>query len=121
MRTTMLDDIRIEDYNYDLPDHRIAKYPLADRDGSKLLHYDKCKVEEYGFKDIAHLLPSGSLMVFNDTKVVPARLHFQREEGSPSRLGFFERKQGVLRRLVIFDYDVLKILRKSGLNGGDVL
>lgn len=82
MRTTMLDDIRIEDYNYDLPDHRIAKYPLADRDGSKLLHYDKCKVEEYGFKDIAHLLPSGSLMVFNDTKVVPARLHFQRETGA---------------------------------------
>ena len=78
----MLDDIRIEDYNYDLPDHRIAKYPLADRDGSKLLHYDKCKVEEYGFKDIAHLLPSGSLMVFNDTKVVPARLHFQRETGA---------------------------------------
>lgn len=82
MRTIMLDDIRIEDYNYDLPDHRIAKYPLADRDGSKLLHYDKCKVEEYGFKDIAHLLPSGSLMVFNDTKVVPARLHFQRETGA---------------------------------------
>ena len=78
----MIPEIRIEDYNYDLPDHRIAKYPLADRDGSKLLHYDKCKVEEYGFKDIAHLLPSGSLMVFNDTKVVPARLHFQRETGA---------------------------------------
>ena len=78
----MLTDIKIEDFNYDLPDERIAKYPLASRDASKLLYYRDEKVEEYGFKDIAGLLPEGSLMVFNNTKVVPARLHFQRDTGA---------------------------------------
>ena len=78
----MMNDIRIEDYNYDLPDHRIAKYPLKERDGSKLLQYKNSEVSEYSFKDLARLLPAGSLMIFNDTKVVPARLHFQRETGA---------------------------------------
>ena len=78
----MAPDIRIEDYNYPLPDERIAKYPLSDRDGSKLLVYKDCDVQEKSFKDISVLIPEGSLMVFNDTKVVPARLHFQRESGA---------------------------------------
>lgn len=78
----MIPEIRIEDYNYPLPDERIAKYPLANRDGSKLLHYAQGKVSEKCFKDISELIPEGSLMVFNDTKVVPARLHFQRETGA---------------------------------------
>ena len=78
----MIPEIRIEDYNYPLPDERIAKYPLANRDGSKLLHYTHGKVSEKCFKDISELIPEGSLMVFNDTKVVPARLHFQRETGA---------------------------------------
>lgn len=79
---TMIPSIHIEDYNYNLPDDRIAKYPLAERDASKLLRYEDGKVEEYIFKDIPDLLPAGALMVFNDTKVVPARLHFQRETGA---------------------------------------
>ena len=78
----MIPEIRIEDYNYPLPDERIAKYPLANRDGSKLLHYSQGKVSEKCFKDISKLIPEGALMVFNDTKVVPARLHFQRETGA---------------------------------------
>lgn len=78
----MIPEIRIEDYNYPLPDERIAKYPLADRDASKLLHYAGGKVVERAFKNISDLIPEGSLMVFNDTKVVPARLHFQRETGA---------------------------------------
>lgn len=78
----MIPEIRIEDYNYPLPDERIAKYPLADRDASKLLHYAEGKVYERAFKNISELIPEGSLMVFNDTKVVPARLHFQRETGA---------------------------------------
>ena len=78
----MIPEIRIEDYNYPLPDERIAKYPLADRDASKLLHYDDGQVVERAFKNISELIPDGSLMVFNDTKVVPARLHFQRETGA---------------------------------------
>ena len=72
----MIPSIKIEDYNYTLPDERIAKYPLAERDASKLLRYENGDVCEYIFKDIPSLLPSGSLMIFNDTKVVPARLHF---------------------------------------------
>ena len=78
----MKPDIRIEDYNYPLPDERIAKYPLAERDGSKLLVYNSGEVAEKSFRDISELIPEGSLMVFNDTKVVPARLHFQRESGA---------------------------------------
>ena len=78
----MIPEIRIEDYNYPLPDERIAKYPLPQRDGSKLLCYRNGEVEEKRFTDIATLLPEGSMMVFNDTKVVPARLHFQRSTGA---------------------------------------
>lgn len=78
----MIPEIRIEDYNYNLPDERIAKYPLPQRDGSKLLHYKEGVVTEKKFSDISTLLPEGSIMVFNDTKVVPARLHFQRSTGA---------------------------------------
>lgn len=78
----MLPDIRIEDYNYSLPDERIAKYPLKDRDGSKLLVYAGGSPMESSFKKIAEYVPENSIMVFNDTKVVPARLHFQRESGA---------------------------------------
>jgi S-adenosylmethionine:tRNA ribosyltransferase-isomerase len=78
----MIPEIRIEDFNYNLPDERIAKYPLPCRDGSKLLVYKDSEVSHRMFKDISELLPEGSIMVFNDTKVVPARLHFQRETGA---------------------------------------
>ena len=78
----MIPSLHIEDYNYDLPDERIAKYPLERRDSSKLLRYEDGNVSEYVFRDIPSLLPAGSLMIFNDTKVVPARLHFQRETGA---------------------------------------
>lgn len=78
----MIPEIRIEDYNYELPDVRIAKYPLARRDSSKLLSYRSGMLETHTFAEISNLLPEGSLMVFNDTKVVPARLHFQRESGA---------------------------------------
>ena len=78
----MIPEIRIEDFNYNLPDERIAKYPLPCRDGSKLLVYKDGEVSHRMFKDISELLPDGSIMVFNDTKVVPARLHFQRETGA---------------------------------------
>lgn len=78
----MIPQIRIEDYNYPLPDERIAKYPLNERDASKLLVYSEGNVSTKAFKDIADYLPNGSLMVFNDTIVVPARLHFQRSTGA---------------------------------------
>lgn len=78
----MIPEIRIEDYNYPLPDERIAKYPLSERDASKLLIYKEGEVSHTSFRSIADILPGNSLMVFNDTKVVPARLHFQRESGA---------------------------------------
>ena len=78
----MIPDIHIKDYNYPLTDDRIAKYPLPERDGSKLLHYKDGHVDEYLFRDLPGLLPASSVMVFNDTKVVPARMHFQRASGA---------------------------------------
>lgn len=78
----MIPEIHIEDYNYPLEDSRIAKYPLPERDSSKLLYYKAGKVSEYVFRDLPSLLPEGALMVFNDTKVVPARLHFAKPTGA---------------------------------------
>ena len=78
----MISEIHIEDFNYDLPDERIAKYPLPDRDSSRLLIYNGGQIADRRFSDISDLLPDGSLMIFNDTKVVPARLHFQRDSGA---------------------------------------
>lgn len=78
----MIPDIRIEDYNYILTDERIAKYPLPERDSSKLLVYKDGICEDHVFREIPDMLPEGSIMVFNDTKVVPARLFFKRDTGA---------------------------------------
>lgn len=78
----MIPDIRIEDYFYPLPDERIAKYPLQERSASKLLVYKDGFVSEKVFRSLPAELPEGALMVFNDTKVVPARLHFRRDSGA---------------------------------------
>ena len=75
-------NINIKDYNYELPDTRIAKYPLEERDQSKLLEFRDSCITEHIFRDLPGLLPDNAIMVFNDTKVVPARLHFRRESGA---------------------------------------
>lgn len=81
-------EIRIADYNYDLPDSRIAKYPLTERDQSKLLIYrgnengEKGTVTEDHFYNLPDYLPKGALMVFNNTKVIQARLRFQKQTGA---------------------------------------
>ena len=74
--------IRISDYNYPLPDERIAKFPLAERDHSKLLIYQHGKVSEDVFLNLPTHLPSGALMIFNNTKVIQARLHFHKDTGA---------------------------------------
>ena len=74
--------IRIADYSYNLPDERIAKFPLAERDHSKLLIYNKGEVTEDVFTSLPSYLPKGALMVFNNTRVIQARLHFQKETGA---------------------------------------
>lgn len=71
-------NIHIADYHYDLPDERIAKFPLAERDTSKLLIYNHGEVSEDVFTSLPKYLPSGALMVFNNTKVIQARLHFRK-------------------------------------------
>ena len=78
----MIPEIHIEDFNYPLPDERIAKYPLERRDMSKLLVYQDGISVEHHFTELPDLLPSDSVMVFNDTRVVPARLFFRRETGA---------------------------------------
>lgn len=74
--------IRISDYNYPLPDERIAKYPKERRDCSKLLSYIGGKITERVFTDLPEFLPKGELMVFNNTKVIRARLHFRKSTGA---------------------------------------
>ncbi|MDL2264935.1 S-adenosylmethionine:tRNA ribosyltransferase-isomerase [Parabacteroides sp. OttesenSCG-928-G21] len=74
--------IRIEEYTYALPDERIAKYPLAKRDESKLLIYKDGEVSERIFKQIGDYLPADSLLVFNNTRVIQARLKFRKYTGA---------------------------------------
>ena len=75
-------NISIEDYNYPLPDERIAKYPLSERDASKLLVLKDNNISSSHFNEIGDFLPKDSLLVFNETKVVRARLQFTKESGA---------------------------------------
>ncbi len=74
--------IKISDYNYPLPDERIAKFPLPVRDQSKLLVYRHGEVSETRFTSLPDYLEAGELMIFNNTKVIQARLHFCKETGA---------------------------------------
>ena len=74
--------IHISDYNYRLPDDRIAKFPIDRRDHSKLLIYNRGEVSEDKFYNLHDYLPKGSLMVFNNTRVIQARIHFRKETGA---------------------------------------
>ena len=80
----MLDikNISIDAYDYPLPEDRIAKYPLAERDASKLLVLKDGQLQTSQFKHIGDFLPQKALLVFNETKVIRARLQFQKETGS---------------------------------------
>ena len=75
-------EIHISDYTYDLPDERIAKFPKAERDHSKLLLYKHGEVGEDVFYNLPKHLPQGALMVMNNTRVIQARLHFRKETGA---------------------------------------
>ncbi len=71
-------EIQISDYNYELPDERIAKFPKEQRDHSKLLLYQQGEVGEDMFYNLPKYLPKGALMVMNNTRVIQARLHFRK-------------------------------------------
>ncbi|MES1216118.1 MAG: S-adenosylmethionine:tRNA ribosyltransferase-isomerase, partial [Bacteroidota bacterium] len=74
-------NIAIKDYTYSLPEEKIAKYPLPERDASKLLIYKDGAINEDIYCNISEHLPSDSLLIFNDTKVIEARLLFQKVSG----------------------------------------
>lgn len=93
-------NININNYHYHLPDDRIAKYPLQKRDESKLLVYQNGKIHERVFKDIATEIPDNSLLVFNNTKVIHARVLFKRETGAQIEIFCIEPGDG-------FDYQMV--------------
>lgn len=74
--------IQIKDYNYNLPDERIAKFPLKERDTSKLLVYDKGEISHDVFHNLSSHLPTGEMMVFNNTRVIQARIYFNKVTGA---------------------------------------
>lgn len=78
----MIPTVDIKDYNYELPEERIAKFPLGRRDASKLLEFRESSIIDHIFTELPGLLPNDGMMVFNETKVVPARLHFTRASGA---------------------------------------
>jgi len=82
---TTIDNIRalrIADYDYNLPDERIAKHPLAQREQCKLIYYKDGAIEEHRFLDVPALLPPQSTLIYNNTRVINARLRFRKETGS---------------------------------------
>ena len=79
---TDIKNISIDEYDYPLPEDRIAKYPLAERDASKLLVMKDGEIQASQFRHIGDYLPPKALLVFNETKVIRARLQFQKETGS---------------------------------------
>ncbi len=78
----MLSPVNIEDYNYLLPDEQVAKYPVSPRDNSKLLVYKNGQVNTSVFNQITAYLPKNAHLVFNNTRVIPARLYFRKESGA---------------------------------------
>lgn len=75
-------ELAIIDYTYDLPDDKIAKFPLGQRDLSKLLIYQRGSITENSYSNIADFLPSDSLIIFNNSKVIQARIFFRKESGA---------------------------------------
>ena len=75
----MVKDLRIDDFDYELPEERIARYPLADRDNCKLLvRQADGTLSQHVFTELPSLLPSDSILVYNNTRVINARLRFRK-------------------------------------------
>ncbi len=82
MKKELVKSISITHYNYPLPDDRIAKYPLEKRDESKLLYYNNGELRTHSFLDVPNLLPEDSLLIFNNTRVIHARILFKKPTGA---------------------------------------
>lgn len=87
------ENIRIEDFNYELPNGKIAKYPLKERDSSKLLIWKNNRISETTFNCISEYIPENALLVFNNTKVIPARMIFPKETGAQIEIFCLEPKE----------------------------
>ena len=107
-----MEEILIEEYNYPLPDERIAKYPLAERDQSKLLIYRNGQVSEDHFHHIGEYLPADSLLIYNNTRVIQARLEFHKQSPSNAEPLLNNSKQPLLNtqgaRIEIFCLEPLE-------------
>lgn len=89
MNENIVKDIRIADYNYQLPDERIAKHPLQQRDSCKLLvRYPDGKIEQHIFSELSDIIPDKSILVYNNTRVINARLRFKKN-GNGSTIEIF--------------------------------
>lgn len=88
-------EITIADYTYDLPDERIAKYPLERRDESKLLYYQNKEIQEHVFNQLADVISPKTLLVYNNTKVIRARMLFFKETGAKIEIFCLEPHQPV--------------------------
>lgn len=82
MSVDQIRNLRIADFSYDLPDERIAKHPLAAREQCRLLYWHRGAIEDHRFSDVPALLPDDALLVYNNTRVINARLRFRKETGS---------------------------------------
>jgi S-adenosylmethionine:tRNA ribosyltransferase-isomerase len=89
-----LNELKSEDFSYLLPDEAIARFPLEQRDASRLLVWEKGEIRHRQFRQISDELPSNSLLILNDTKVLPARLHFQKSSGAWIELLILEHNPG---------------------------
>jgi S-adenosylmethionine:tRNA ribosyltransferase-isomerase len=98
-------DIRITDYSYDLPEERIAKYPLPERDQSRLLVWDGSGITDTSFSELPSYIGRDNLLVFNNTKVIRARLRFMKESGAQIEVFCLEPHQ---------PYDFAQNLSSSG-------
>ena len=82
MNVNDIRDIRISDYNYPLPDERIAKHPLAQREQCRLLCWRDGAITDHRFYEVPSLLPPQAMLVYNNTRVINARLRFRKDTGS---------------------------------------
>ena len=86
-------NLKLDDFIYDLPEDRIAKHPPKERAGSKLLFYNQGEISHHEFKQIDNLIPDDSLLVFNDTKVIPARIIMHKDSGARIEIFLLEPKK----------------------------
>ena len=96
-------DLSIHDFTYELPDERIARHPLAERDASRTLLYRDGAIEDRHFKELPELLPDNALLVLNDTRVVRARLLFRRATGALLEFMVLDPAEGRTMEVALLD------------------